>query len=167
MIPRLLTKWKSKRSNIIVAAFKLVWFLAIFIGEFFAFWRASSRCSPWPVNSSWNTQTPRSHTLDNEIQRVSSLLEISLTECKGKADFCVLYCNFSIIYYLKILIIGDPQLTDKFSYGRTGIIQWLTEFYSDLYMQRNWNKLNRKLKPDAVVFLGDLMDGGREWTDDM
>ncbi|GAB5590987.1 hypothetical protein Unana1_05887 [Umbelopsis nana] len=65
-----------------------------------------------------------------------------------------------------ILIIGDPQLTDKFSYGRTGIIQWLTELYSDLYMRRNWNNLNRKLKPDTIIFLGDLMDGGREWTDD-
>jgi hypothetical protein len=64
------------------------------------------------------------------------------------------------------MIIGDPQLTDKFSYGRKGIIQWLTEFYSDLYMRRNWKKLNRIAKPDAVVFLGDLMDGGREWTDD-
>lgn len=64
------------------------------------------------------------------------------------------------------MIVGDPQLTDKYSYGRKGVIQWITEFYSDQYMRRNWKKLNRKLRPDAVVFLGDLMDGGREWPDD-
>ncbi|KAG0165380.1 hypothetical protein DFQ30_008541 [Apophysomyces sp. BC1015] len=39
----------------------------------------------------------------------------------------------------------------------------MTEFYSDLYMHRNYRYLLHKLDPHAIIFLGDLTDGGREW----
>jgi len=32
-------------------------------------------------------------------------------------------------------------------------------------MRRNWEYLMRQ-EPGTVIFLGDLMDGGREWEDD-
>ena len=41
----------------------------------------------------------------------------------------------------------------------------LTQFYSDLYMRRNFKVLQDKLDPDVILFLGDIMDGGREWKD--
>jgi hypothetical protein len=50
--------------------------------------------------------------------------------------------------------------------ARQGILLSLTQFYSDIYMKRNFALLNSALKPDAVLFLGDIMDGGREWLDD-
>ncbi|KAI7853835.1 Metallo-dependent phosphatase-like protein [Circinella umbellata] len=64
-----------------------------------------------------------------------------------------------------MLLIGDPQMTDSYSYDRPGIILRICEFYSDIYMDRNYRHLNRQLNPQATLFIGDLMDGGREWSD--
>ena len=63
------------------------------------------------------------------------------------------------------IIIADPQLTDHYSYKQTGLILKLTEFYSDLYMKRNYKRILRAYKPDFCIFAGDLFDGGREWDD--
>ncbi|KAF9549540.1 hypothetical protein EC957_003492 [Mortierella hygrophila] len=62
----------------------------------------------------------------------------------------------------RIVIIADPQLTDWYSYKQTGLALWLTEFYTDLFMRKSFARLHRRLQPDMVLFLGDLMDGGRE-----
>ncbi|KAF9353972.1 hypothetical protein BGX34_011278 [Mortierella sp. NVP85] len=58
-------------------------------------------------------------------------------------------------------IIADPQLTDWFSYGQSGLLLMLVETYTDLYMRRSFRRLHKSLQPDAVLFLGDLNDGGR------
>ncbi|GJJ70354.1 ethanolamine phosphate phosphodiesterase [Entomortierella parvispora] len=65
----------------------------------------------------------------------------------------------------RIVIIADPQLTDWFSYKQSGIGLWLTEFYTDLFMRRSFRRLHAKFQPDAVLYLGDLLDGGRETMD--
>ncbi|KNC97928.1 uncharacterized protein SPPG_06918 [Spizellomyces punctatus DAOM BR117] len=67
---------------------------------------------------------------------------------------------------IRVVVIADPQLTDAYSYSQSGLGLALTQFYSDLYMKRNFKVLQSKLEPDVVVFLGDIMDGGREWADD-
>ena len=61
--------------------------------------------------------------------------------------------------------MSDPQLTDWYSYKQTGLSLWLTEFYTDLFMRRSFRRLHNHLQPDAVLFLGDLMDGGRDTMD--
>ncbi|RUS22437.1 Metallo-dependent phosphatase-like protein [Endogone sp. FLAS-F59071] len=65
-----------------------------------------------------------------------------------------------------IALVADPQITDQYSYGYSGVLEYLLEFYTDLYMSKNWRRLNRALRPDAIFFLGDLMDGGREWSEE-
>lgn len=66
-----------------------------------------------------------------------------------------------------VAIISDPQIIDNYSYpGRMGILRSITEKVTDRFMARNFRLLHRRLKPDAIVFLGDLMDGGRNWEDD-
>ncbi|KAF9325914.1 hypothetical protein BG006_010620 [Podila minutissima] len=65
----------------------------------------------------------------------------------------------------RIAIVSDPQLTDWYSYKQTGIALWLTEFYTDLFMRRSFRRLHNQLQPDAVLFLGDLMDGARDTMD--
>ncbi|KAI8910526.1 Metallo-dependent phosphatase-like protein [Powellomyces hirtus] len=62
-----------------------------------------------------------------------------------------------------IAVLTDPQLTDAYSYGQSGLSLKLTQFYSDLYMKRNFKVLESKLRPDAFWVLGDIMDGAREW----
>ncbi|GES79079.1 metallo-dependent phosphatase [Rhizophagus clarus] len=64
-----------------------------------------------------------------------------------------------------VAIIADPQIIDDYSYGRTGILQKISEIYPDMYMRKNWINLQHMFDPDAIIFLGDLMDGGRELDD--
>lgn len=64
------------------------------------------------------------------------------------------------------VIIGDPQIVDEYSYPSRGWIGMkITQFFSDNYLHRNHNLINRVLKPDSIIFSGDLFDGGREWND--
>ncbi|PIA92813.1 Cell division control protein 1 [Cercospora beticola] len=63
------------------------------------------------------------------------------------------------------VFIADPQLVDPHTYpGRPWPLSSLTEYYTDLYMRRNFKLINQVLDPDSIVFLGDLLDGGREWS---
>lgn len=64
-----------------------------------------------------------------------------------------------------ILIIADPQLTDFYSYKQSGLLLRLTEFFSDFYMKKSFQSV-LALDPLMIIFLGDLMDGGREIDDD-
>ena len=36
--------------------------------------------------------------------------------------------------------------------------------YTDQYMRRAYSRIQTELYPDTVFFLGDLFDGGREWS---
>lgn len=54
---------------------------------------------------------------------------------------------------------------DENTYARRGILLKLSQFYTDLYMKRNWLFIQQILNPRMTIFLGDLMDGGREWED--
>jgi len=59
-----------------------------------------------------------------------------------------------------ILLIADPQILDHRSYDRSALLTYLTRLIVDLNLRKNWRAALRK-KPDIVVFLGDMMDGGR------
>ncbi|KAL9623173.1 MAG: hypothetical protein Q9160_002488 [Pyrenula sp. 1 TL-2023] len=65
----------------------------------------------------------------------------------------------------RLILIADPQLVDPHTYpGRSWPLSSLTIGYTDLYLKRSYHNLQKTLKPDSVVFLGDLFDGGREWS---
>ncbi|KAG5648554.1 hypothetical protein DXG03_003165 [Asterophora parasitica] len=60
-----------------------------------------------------------------------------------------------------VLLIADPQILDHRSYPERGpYLTYLTRLVVDLNLRKNWRAALRK-KPDAVIFLGDMMDGGR------
>lgn len=60
-----------------------------------------------------------------------------------------------------ILLVADPQILDHRSYPERGpLLTYLTNLLVDLNLRKNWRAALRK-KPDAVIFLGDMMDGGR------
>ncbi|KAF9899312.1 hypothetical protein EC991_009094 [Linnemannia zychae] len=61
----------------------------------------------------------------------------------------------------RMAIIADPQLTDWMSYHQSGLLLALVETYVDIYMKRCFRRMHASLRPDAVLFLGDLNDGGR------
>ena len=66
----------------------------------------------------------------------------------------------------QIALIADPQLVDENTYARRGVGMWLTKAFTDRYMRRNYLYLRMQKRPGMVIFLGDLMDGGREWADE-
>jgi hypothetical protein len=60
-----------------------------------------------------------------------------------------------------VLVVADPQILDHRSYpGRPAILTYITQVLVDLNIRKNWREATR-LNPDAVIFLGDMMDGGR------
>jgi hypothetical protein len=63
---------------------------------------------------------------------------------------------------IRVLVIADPQITDRTSYGMKpgSLALWLTQFYSDIYMRRAFRTSVLGLEPEQIVFLGDLFDGG-------
>jgi hypothetical protein len=60
------------------------------------------------------------------------------------------------------LLVADPQILDMNSYpSRHFVIQWLSQVVVDLNMRKSWF-FTQQLNPDVIVFLGDMMDRGRE-----
>ncbi|PWY89153.1 hypothetical protein BO70DRAFT_162167 [Aspergillus heteromorphus CBS 117.55] len=64
-----------------------------------------------------------------------------------------------------VAFIADPQLVDPHTYpGRPWPLSTLTVKFTDQYLRRSFSSLQQELGPDSVLFLGDLFDGGREWS---
>ncbi|KAI0074379.1 Metallo-dependent phosphatase [Panus rudis PR-1116 ss-1] len=60
-----------------------------------------------------------------------------------------------------VLLVADPQILNHRSYpGRDPFLMWITQRLVDMYMRKSWRAV-RTLKPDTIIFLGDMMDGGR------
>ncbi|KZT67161.1 Metallo-dependent phosphatase [Daedalea quercina L-15889] len=67
----------------------------------------------------------------------------------------------SLLGIKHMLLVADPQILDEQSYpGRSPWLVWLTRLLVDLNMRKSW-RAALALHPNAVVFLGDMMDNGR------
>ncbi|PNS20922.1 hypothetical protein CAC42_2853 [Sphaceloma murrayae] len=65
----------------------------------------------------------------------------------------------------RVAFIADPQLIDPHTYpGRPWPLSSLTIAFTDKYLKRSYHHIQRSFDPDTVYFLGDLFDGGREWS---
>ena len=129
----------SSARRLRVNLLRLIWFLALLYGEIFIFRWAINKCQ-W---RHWQ-------------EKVHSQERVTLT------DFSQLPGDS--LY--QIVLVADPQLIDNYSYKRRGLALSLTKYYTDTYMKRNYRLLQDLLKPDLVLFMGDLFDGGREWHDE-
>ncbi|KAJ2822580.1 hypothetical protein FBU31_004549, partial [Coemansia sp. 'formosensis'] len=65
-----------------------------------------------------------------------------------------------------VALVADPQIVDHYSYDQTGALLRVVEFYTDIYLRKSYSVLQTIRRPEAIVFLGDLFDGGREWEDE-
>lgn len=63
---------------------------------------------------------------------------------------------------VKVVVIADPQLTDRTTHGMKpdSFVLKATQFYSDIYMRRAFRTTVMALQPDDIIFLGDYFDGG-------
>ncbi|KAF2707568.1 hypothetical protein K504DRAFT_482957 [Pleomassaria siparia CBS 279.74] len=65
----------------------------------------------------------------------------------------------------RLIFVADPQLVDPHTYpDRPRLLNSLTVQFTDQYIRRTYSKIQQVLYPDSVIFLGDLFDGGREWS---
>ncbi|VEU21909.1 DEKNAAC102937 [Brettanomyces naardenensis] len=65
-----------------------------------------------------------------------------------------------------MLLVADPQLIDNHTYPTYNHFALkVSKFTVDNYIYKNYWELVNHLKPDAIVFLGDLLDNGRESSD--
>lgn len=66
--------------------------------------------------------------------------------------------------HTRIAVVADPQLTDRTSYGFAGegLALWGVKLLCDTYLVRAFSMV-RSLRPEAVIFMGDLMDGARHY----
>lgn len=61
----------------------------------------------------------------------------------------------------RVLLLADPQILDLQSYpDRHWTLQYLSQWIVDLNMRKSWWAA-RRLEPDVVLVLGDMMDRGR------
>ncbi len=61
----------------------------------------------------------------------------------------------------RVLLVSDPQVLDHRSYpDRAAWLTSLSQYMVDLNMRKSW-WATKKLNPDVLIFLGDMMDGGR------
>ncbi|KAA1474292.1 Metallo-dependent phosphatase [Dentipellis sp. KUC8613] len=61
----------------------------------------------------------------------------------------------------RLLLVSDPQILNEDSYpGRNVLLMALSLFKVDYNMRKSW-RVAKTLKPDVVIFLGDMMDNGR------
>ncbi|KAJ7091250.1 Metallo-dependent phosphatase-like protein [Mycena epipterygia] len=60
-----------------------------------------------------------------------------------------------------VLLVADPQILDHRSYpGRAPYLTFISQLLVDLNLRKSWRAALR-MQPDVVMFLGDMMDGGR------
>ncbi|KAF7376264.1 Cell division control protein 1 [Mycena sanguinolenta] len=60
-----------------------------------------------------------------------------------------------------VLLVADPQILDHRSYpDRAPFLTWISQLLVDLNLRKGWRAALRT-RPDVVIFLGDMMDGGR------
>lgn len=65
----------------------------------------------------------------------------------------------------RVAFVADPQLVDPHTYpGRPWPLSSLTVLFTDVYLRRAYERIQRDLDPNSIIFLGDLFDGGREWS---
>lgn len=66
----------------------------------------------------------------------------------------------------RVALVADPQLVDDNTYPkRNKAVLSIVKYIVDGYLRRNWVNMHKVLDPDTTIFLGDLFDGGREWSD--
>ncbi len=75
-------------------------------------------------------------------------------------------CKFDESSGVKLLVIADPQLTDRFSYRVGHFWQSVIGFFCDLQLRISWKSAVWASNPDAAIILGDLIWGGFEYQEE-
>tara|TARA_R110002003_G_scaffold126_26_gene11664 strand:- start:33995 stop:36049 length:2055 start_codon:yes stop_codon:yes gene_type:complete len=134
--------WSFKRLFTLVNALVLVWWVVLYWGERATFNSAIESCN-WESWENW---------VRDDIREVCKLGILIYNQEAGANPH-------------RLIFVADPQLIDPHTYpGRPWPLNPLAYKYTDLYLRRTYSRLQTVLYPDTIFFLGDLFDGGREWS---
>ncbi|KAJ2514262.1 hypothetical protein H4217_005856 [Coemansia sp. RSA 1939] len=123
----------SKRPRTVVRGLRAVWVAAVVYGEVGVYYWRIGRCR-WPEAKA-------------EVK----------TDTEAEADAEAIAGRPT-----RVAIVADAQIVDHYSYGQTGMLLRIVEFFTDIYVRKAYLVLQDVRQPAIVVNLGDLMDGGRE-----
>lgn len=139
-VERRVTQGRWKRLFSLANALVVMWWVVVYMGERGAFNSAVGSCN-WDTWEDWVCH-----------KRVAQMLTADSKQEKGANPH-------------RLVFVADPQLVDPHTYpGRPWPLNPLTIKYTDQYMRRAYSRIQTELYPDTVFFLGDLFDGGREWS---
>ena len=128
---------------------RLVWLLVVFWYELGTFYSHTSSCQ-WPDD--FQSQPVRPSTLLSERELIETVVFVIKELSNGSPTH--------------VLVVADPQILDHRSYpDRPPWLVWLSQVIVDLNLRKSWRAVLRR-RPDAVVFLGDMMDNGRHAMSD-
>lgn len=88
-------------------------------------------------------------------------------------NFVVRRCDWPEIQHdikddvVNVMLITDPQLIDSHTYpGRSAPLLSISRHTLDIYLKKNYKALVNNLQPDYILWIGDLLDNGRNSTDE-
>jgi predicted phosphodiesterase len=90
-------------------------------------------------------------------------LFVLLTFFCSKRDWSPLNCT-NHNECIKILLVSDPQIIGEKN-EKVHFLTPITVWHCDNYLKKSYRKVYNFVKPDVVIFLGDLMDEGSTATD--
>lgn len=146
---RVWRRWRiqaDQTTRIVLLVLIVIWMILLYWGERWTFSAHVERCAwdrweQWPLTSSTPTATAEE---GDEEGRMKEKMQVTPH---------------------RLILVADPQLVDPHTYpGRPWPLSSLTVQYTDLYLRRSFALMQERLDPDTVLFLGDLFDGGREWS---
>jgi hypothetical protein len=88
---------------------------------------------------------------------------VLLTFFCSKRDWSPLNCT-NHNECIKILLVSDPQIIGEKN-EKVHFLTPITVWHCDNYLKKSYRKVYNFVKPDVVIFLGDLMDEGSTATD--
>jgi hypothetical protein len=135
--------WSLRRLLSAARVLVVVWWVAVYLGERSAIRNAVDACR-WEQWEQWVRKLAQSSK--------QSTPKVDKPQESGANPH-------------RLVFVADPQLIDPHSYpGRPWPLNDLTIRYVDQYLRRTYSRIQEVLYPDTVFFLGDLFDGGREWS---
>jgi hypothetical protein len=139
-----LTNWVHLPTHhkLFIHSLRLFWITVVLWLELGTFDRAFRSCQ-WPV-----PQPTKDDVCSSHLSHLSCSLTLIQPDSPPRTS--------------NILLIADPQILNSRSYpDRSAFLSRITQFIVDFNLRKSWRLVAMRMRPHVVVFLGDMMDGGR------
>lgn len=146
---------RKQRSDLVVQGLRVFWVTVVLWGEIGIFYWSLSDCT-WPDKSL--AEVRRSPDTHEYLSLISILLYVQASSRVEPAA-------------KHILLIADPYVLPPSTKPLAKITSWLSpsawpSLRREAHLHKSWS-VTRRLHPDLIVFLGDMLGTGRSMQDDI